>query len=1033
MADSSHDDETRRLDADEGETRRIDSDETRQIDPKGNPTVHSKRAETRRMSGWASDPTGSDATRTGHTPSPPPPPPASGGRGERIEPAPQGGWRASPDAAPPPPPAYPRSGRRAGGKAPAPAPAARVAARGGQVRQPAFWPSFARTLFIMAILAGVAFTTVLAVGAGGYVYIASQLPSPEDLSQRATELFTSSQIYDRDGNLLFELLDPQGGRRTVVELDHMSKWVRQATIDTEDPRFYRHPGFDPIGIVRAVIQNLREGETVSGASTIAQQLVRNLMLPPEERAERTANRKIKEAVLAAEVTRRYPRDKILELYLNSVYFGNLAYGVEAAAQTYFQKDAEDLTLAEGSFIAGLVQAPSVYDPYTPDGREAALARHRTVLRLMVEAGSITREQAGAAAEEMAAYEFKPPRVAVEIPSPHFVQHVRQIVETHFGPEALYRGGLKIYTTLDPELQSIAEDVVQEQIAGLADRNVYGGALVAMEPNTGRVLAMVGSPDYRDEQHAGQINMAVAPRQTGSAIKPLNYLAAFEKGWTPSTAIWDTPVVYTDTAGNVYRPVNYDGRFHGPQPVRSALANSYNVPAVKTLEFVTVPEFLKVAQRFGITTFTRPDYGLSLTLGGGEAPLIEMAGAFQIFANGGVRRPPVVIERITNVRGDVQCQFALPGQDAGGAPPCESAPGAGEQVISPQHAYLITHILSDNLARCPAFGCPNILEIGRPAAVKTGTTNDFRDNWTIGYTPELVTGVWIGNPDRSEMKNISGVTGAGPIWHNFMQRALEGQPVLEFPHPPGIIEMEVCADSGTQPSPYCPARRTEIFAADRPPLGPEHDWYQLVRLDAASGLRWVEGCTSGVVEKVMAVVPPEGFEWAQQHGLEVAPIETCAAGPTASIVAIGSPPDGGFVDGVVPVIGTATIPDFESYDLQFASAVSPDTWRWISGPHLAQVVDGELTQWDTNGLEDGEYILRLVVHALSGGSTEARVRVFINRGAIPTPTDTPGPTATPTPAPTETPVVVPTLPPSTETPMSEPTLPPADTVEPTPTP
>jgi len=278
-----------------------------------------------------------------------------------------------------------------------------------------------------------------------------------------------------------------------------------------------------------------------------------------------------------------------------------------------------------------------------------------------------------------------------------------------------------------------------------------------------------------------------------------------------------------------------------------------------------------------------------------------------------------------------------------------------------------------------------------------------------------------------------VTGAGPMWHNFMQRALEGQPVLEFPRPPGIIEMEVCADSGAQPSPYCPARRTEIFAADRPPLGPEHDWYQLVRLDAASGLRWVDGCTSGVVEKVMAVVPPEGFEWAQQHGLEVAPIDSCTAGPTTSIVAIVSPPDGGFVDGVVPVIGTATMPDFESYDLQFASAVSPDTWRWISGPHLAQVVDGELTQWDSMGLEDGEYILRLVVHALSGGSTEARVRVFISRGAIPTPTDTPGPTATPTPEPTETPVVVPTLPPSAETPTPEPTLPPTDTVEPTPTP
>ncbi len=890
----------------------------------------------------------------------------------------------------------------------------------------------------MAILAGVAFMCVFAVSVAGYVYLAAQLPSPEDLSQRATQLFTSSQIYGGDGSLLFELLDPQGGRRTVVELDQMSEWVVKAAIDTEDPRFYRHPGFDPIGIVRAVIQNLREGEAVSGASTIAQQLVRNLMLPPEERAERTANRKIKEIVLAAEVTRRYDRDTILQLYLNSIYFGNLAYGVEAAAQTYFQKGARDLTLAEGSFIAGLVQSPAVYDPFTPDGRESALRRQRVVLRLMVEAGDITLEQAGAAAAAMAAYEFKPPRVSVDIPAPHFVQYVRQIVEQQFGPEALYRGGLKVYTTLDPRLQSIAENVVREQIAGLADRDVTGGALVAIEPSTGRVLAMVGSPDYNDEKAAGQINMAAAPRQTGSAIKPLTYLAAFEKGWTPSTAIWDVPVKYPDFTGNVYEPRNYDGKFHGPQSVRSSLANSYNIPAVKTLEFVSVPEFLKVAQRLGITTFTRPDYGLSLTLGGGEAPLIEMAGAFQIFANGGVRRPPIVIERITNVRGDAQCQFTPPGhaERAGGVPPCEQIPGAGEQVIRPQHAYLITHILSDNRARCPAFGCPNALEIGRPAAVKTGTTDDFRDNWTIGYTPDLVAGAWVGNADRSPMKNISGVTGAGPIWHNFMQRALEGRPPLEFPRPPGIIEMEVCADSGTQPTQYCPARRTELFAADQPPPGPEHDWYQLVRLDAASGLLYVDGCAGGVIEKVMVVVPEEGREWAQQNGLDVAPADTCAAAPISAIVAIHDPPDGGIVNGIVPIVGTAQMPDFESYDLQFR-AVGSDEWRWISGPHLAQVSDGELTRWDTNGLEDGEYILRLMVHARSGGSTEAHVRVMVSRGATPTPTETPGPTSTPTPTPTETLVIVPTLPPSTETPTPQPTLEPTstptDTVEPTPIP
>ncbi|HEY4689605.1 MAG TPA: PBP1A family penicillin-binding protein [Anaerolineae bacterium] len=990
MGQNPPDNETRRLDTG-------DDNRPRQLND----------GETRRVSGW----------RTGNNvgddlPSPPLEPT------EAIRPTRLStGWRQAGESAPPPPPPIPRDAikpaRPTSTATPKPAQAATLTRNSNW-----FWPLFRQTFFVMAILAAVAFMCVFAAGFAGYVYIASQLPSPEELSQRATELFTSSQIYDRDGHLLYELLDPQGGRRTVVKLDQMSRWVISATIDTEDPRFYRHPGFDPISIARAVLQNVREGETVSGASTIAQQLVRNLMLP--EGAERTTSRKIREIVLAAEVTRRYPRDTILELYLNSAYYGNLAYGVEAAAQTYFQKSARNLTLAEGSFLAGLVQAPAIYDPLTPDGREVALARHRIVLRLMVEAKDITQAQANAAAAEMEAYEFKPPEINVDIPSPHFVQYVRQIVEQEFGPEALYRGGLKIYTTLDPKLQAIAEQVVREQIAALADRHVTDGALVAMEPNTGRVLAMVGSPDYDNEDIHGQINMAAAPRQTGSAIKPLTYLAAFEKGWTPATVIWDAPVVYTDTAGNVYQPRNYDGNFHGPQPARSALANSYNIPAVKTLDFVSVPEFLNVAKRFGITTFTRSDYGLALTLGGGEAPLIEMVGAFQIFANGGVRQPPIVIERITDVQGNVQCQFTPPGLDSGGVLPCESMPGAGEQVIKPQHAYLITSILSDNAARCPAFGCPNVLEIGRLAAVKTGTTNDYRDNWTIGYTPNLLAGVWVGNADRTEMKNISGVTGAGPIWHNFMQHALDGQPILEFSRPPGIIEMEVCADSGTQPSAFCPARRTEIFAADQPPPGPEHDWYQLVRLDAASGLLWTEGCTSGIVEKVMAVVPPEGVEWAQQHGLEVAPTQTCLAGSTSSVVAISDPPDGGLVNGLVSIIGTAHMPDFEHYDVMFSLASSPDDWRWISGPHLAAVNNGLLTTWDTNGLEEGDYILRLVVYSQSGGSSEARVRVSVNRGAVPTPSPMPGPTSTSTPAPTDTPLVVPTLPPSTDTPTPEPT-------------
>jgi membrane carboxypeptidase/penicillin-binding protein PbpC len=340
------------------------------------------------------------------------------------------------------------------------------------------------------------------------------------------------------------------------------------------------------------------------------------------------------------------------------------------------------------------------------------------------------------------------------------------------------------------------------------------------------------------------------------------------------------------------------------------------------------------------------------------------------------------------------------------------------------------MLSDNRARCAAFGCPNVLEIGRPAAVKTGTTNDIRDNWTIGYTPELLTGVWVGNPNRESMRNISGVTGAGPIWHNFMQQALANTPISDFARPPGIVEMEICAISGAQPSPYCPEKRREIFAADRPAPGPEHDWFQLVRIDAGSGLLYVDGCAGSVIEKVMVIVPDEGRQWAQEHGYEVAPKDNCTTAPTTTVVTISDPANLKQVTGIVPIIGTVQMSNFEHYELQFGSGAAPGEWRWISGPHLAQVADGQLTTWDTNGLEPGEYTLRLSAFAQGGGVVEARASVIVDHGATPTPTATPGPTATPTITPSETPLLLPTLPPSTSTP--EPTaFAPDPSVTPTP--
>ncbi len=853
----------------------------------------------------------------------------------------------------------------------------------------------ARAFFFAALALFLLFFCGFAALVTGYALIAAQLPPPEELIARQSP-FVSSKIYARDGSLLYEAMDPQGGRRTYVPLDRISPYLIQATIATEDADFYRHPGFDPVAMLKAIYRNLRAGETVSGASTIPQQLARNLLLSPEERTQRTAWRKIKEIVLAYEITRRYPRNTILEIYLNEIYYGNLAYGIEAAAETYFGVSAADLTLAQASFLAGLPQSPAAYDVFA-GGRERALARQKDVLRLMVKEGYITPAQAEAAAAEMEAYPFRPPLPQDRIPAPHFVLYVRQQVERMFGPEALYRGsGLRIYTTLDPGLQMLAEQVVAQHVAALKERNVSNGALVALDPATGHVLAMVGSADFYNEEIDGQVNMAVSPRQPGSAIKPLTYVAAFERGWTPATLIWDLPTSFPDGVNPPYVPRNYDGKFHGPVLVRSALANSYNIPAVKALQFIGIPALKEMAARLGITTLTRDDYGLSLTLGGGEVSLLELTGAFAVFANNGIRVPVTTILYIEDNQGNVLLDNRQP-------------PG-GEPVLRPEHAYLITSILSDREARCPAFGCPNALELSRPAAVKTGTTNDFRDAWAVGYTPDLVVGVWVGNADYTPMDRVPGSLGAAPIWHDFMEAALKGKPVRDFVRPPGIVEMEICADSGAQPTPYCPRRRTELFAADQPPLGPEHDWYQ-----------WCNG------QVMIVIADPQGWEWALGQdwgGIPVAPFGACLPETGQPEVYISFPSPDATVSGVVAVMGTVSVPNFDHYNVEYGLGENPIGWGWVSGPHLAPVRDGQITVWDTTLLAPGVYTLRVTAWDRQGRTYEARVRCIVV--PLPTPTDTPTAMPTPTPFPTATPPPTP-LP---ETPTPSPTATPAPTPSPT---
>lgn len=865
------------------------------------------------------------------------------------------------------------------------------------------WPLI-KMLIAFTLTVVVLFFVGFGAGAAAYAHYAASLPSPEELRVRSFA-FKSTRIYDRHGLLLYEVFDPKAGRRTVIPIDEIPSYLKWATIATEDATFYVNPGVDPLGIARAIWQNVSQRELVSGASTITQQLVKNLFLSPEK----TLTRKIKEAILAQEITRRYSKDTILEIYLNEIYYGNLAYGVEAAAETYFGKHAQELTLAEASFLAGLPQSPVMYDPFT--NFEAAKGRQRVVLNLMAKEGYITPSQARAAWRE----ELKLAAPKITIKAPHFVFYVRELLEKKYGPEVIYRGGLQVHTTLDFSMYQVAEEVAQKQISKLSDKHVTNAALVAVDPKTGEILAMLGSVDFFNKEIDGQVNVTVRPRQPGSSIKPVNYVTAFEKGWTAATLIADVPTKFPDGANPPYEPTNYDEKFHGPVTVRYALASSYNIPAVKTLQFVGVLNMLEMAHRLGINSLNRYDYGLSLTLGGGEVTLLEMAAAFSAFANGGHKVEPVAILKI---------------EDGEGRIIEENHPWLGPQVITPQHAYIITSILSDNEARTPAFGANSPLKLSRPAAVKTGTTNDWRDNWTIGYTPDLVTAVWAGNSDNTPMEKVSGVTGAAPIWHDFMEEVLKDTPVHEFPTPSGLVSAEICLDTGMLANEYCPRKRREIFVEGTVP--PPDNIRRKVKIDRLTGQLATEYCPENVIEEKLFVVYPEELRgWAKGHNLPQPPTESCTLHTFAPKVEIWEPVADQVVEGVIDLVGSANMSDFSHYIVEYGIGPDPIGWGMVSPPNGTAIEGGLLAQWDTEPLDNGLHSLRVVVFDHQGNSAEARTRVVVEN-----PTPTPTPTFTFTPVPTDTPIPTATytltpIPTSTATPSPTATPKPTNTPSPTP--
>lgn len=642
-------------------------------------------------------------------------------------------------------------------------------------------------------------------------YVTRDLPSPKQLTSRAIPQTT--KIYDRGGKLLYNFYVDQN--RTLVPLGEMPNNLKEATIAIEDKDFYRHKGFDIYGITRAFRKTVFEGN-VQGGSTITQQLVKSVFLSPE----RTISRKLKELYLAFRVEMAFSKDQILEMYLNQVPYGGTAFGVEAAAEQYFGKKVGDLTLAESALLAGLPVAPSYYSPFGQDPKRA-IDRQHLVLNRMADERYITFDEAEKAKGEKLNFKSS----AINILAPHFVMFVREYLANKYGETTIAQGGLKVTTTLDFDVQEQTQKIVKENIDKLSAFRVGNGAALVTRPKTGEILAMVGSRDFFDVQHDGNVNVTIAPRQPGSSIKPINYATAFERRLiTPATVLLDVSTTFSG-GPKPYRPVNYDGRFHGPVSVRNALGSSYNIPAVKVLAINTVGAMIDQARKMGITTFVDPSrYGLSLTLGGGEVKMVDMATAFGVFANSGERIDLTPILKVEDSRGRVLEEFRQ---------------RSGERALSAESSFLVSSILSDNGARSAAFGPASQLVVkGRTVAVKTGTTDDKRDNWTLGYTPSFLVVVWVGNNDNTPMNPAitSGVTGAAPIWNQVMTYVLRNSVNESFKVPSGVVSREVCSTSGGAKNEGC-SNRFEYFIAG---TEPKEDTFKKAKV-------WIDVTNGQVVE------------------------------------------------------------------------------------------------------------------------------------------------------------------------------------------
>ncbi len=680
--------------------------------------------------------------------------------------------------------------------------------------------------------------------------ILKELPSPTRLSGQSYP--ASTIITDRHGTTLYEIYADKN--RTPVKLDSLPPYVSQAAIAIEDQTFYRHFGFSIQGITRAIKNNL-SSNSLQGGSTITQQLVKVTLLTPD----RTLQRKAKEAALTIATEILYSKNDILEMYLNHIPYGGTAWGIEAAAKTYFNKSAQDLTLAEAALLAGLPAAPTRFSPLGAHP-ELAIARQQEVLRRMVEDGYISSEEAEAAKQQ----ELHFATGTIQINAPHFVLYVKDLLTQKYGQQVVERGGLKVTTTLDLAIQEQAQASVSAEIEELDRYRVGNGAAVITNPKTGEILAMVGSKNYFDSDADGQVNVTLAHRQPGSSIKPLNYATAFElKKATPGTMLLDVPTCFSIPGQPEYCPKNYDGAFHGPVQLRYALGNSYNIPAVKVLALNGLEPFIATASAMGISTFKDPqNYGPSLTLGGGEVTMLDMATAFGVLANEGIKVPLQPLLKVTDYSGNVLEEYSTdkivsavsqmnsdPNYDSTGSTlqvELENSSITLTRALHRAPAYLTSHILADNDARQAAFGSRSELVIpNQYVSVKTGTTNNLRDNWTIGYTPEILTVVWVGNNDNTPMNPylVSGVTGAAPIWNDIMTFLLADREPVIPERPDSVVSRPICRVSGLVSHPDSPCQtRNELFWEGTEP-GTFDSTSQEVWVKKDSGIQPDEGDTN----------------------------------------------------------------------------------------------------------------------------------------------------------------------------------------------